>query len=477
MAGDLVVKTSTESRRILDRVARAIDALITIGDRYDGLFPSLIDRNTHRMLTAMPPAIPGQRDGDRAHLGSNLIHDEPLLMTMYALDHNGYTEAADRYLRTFSTQCTGTESGLFPWGEHAYWNLKDARPGNGFLIRDPSREAPLIHDHLRAVPWWLWEKLHTFNPECVERFSEGLDNHWVEIEPLEYIRHAHIDRKIRHPRTRTSCDFPRHSGFYIFDWAFAYMKTGRTNLLAQIERMLDYWWEKRLSDGLCLTESRTPADHIFHEVRGVAQTISLAASLLEAADLLDDTKPAIASEMRTRAMTYTDGFLAAPHDLEDGVFVAGFNPETGLLTPMAIWGSIYGRTPASYTALVCLCHHRISGDTRLLEWAQSAARGYLSEPFPKDTAVPAMDAGLGLGLLADLYAVTGEESWLTGGMDRAAELMPIYCGDTVLPSGAAGIGWYESQMGPSFLLHGLARIALLSKEGAVCPLEADYTGR
>lgn len=29
-----------------------------------------------------PLKIPGQRDGDRAHLGTNLIHDEPLLATM-----------------------------------------------------------------------------------------------------------------------------------------------------------------------------------------------------------------------------------------------------------------------------------------------------------------------------------------------------------------------------------------------------------
>lgn len=35
----------------------------------------------------------------------------------------------------------------------------------------------------------------------------------------------------------------------------------------------------------------------------------------------------------------------------------------------------------------------------------------------------------------------------------------------------------RAQMGPSFLLHGLARLALLSIERDHCPLEADYTAR
>jgi hypothetical protein len=32
-------------------------------------------------------------------------------------------------------------------------------------------------------------------------------------------------------------------------------------------------------------------------------------------------------------------------------------------------------------------------------------------------------------------------------------------------------------MGPGFLLHGLARIALLTLDRQGCPLEADYTAR
>lgn len=93
-----------------------------------------------------------------------------------------------------------------------------------------------------------------------------------------------------------------------------------------------------------------------------------------------------------------------------------------------------------------------------------------------------MDAGLGLGLLADLYDVTGEASWLEGAQGLAEALLPIYypeVGGRIidLPVGAAGIDWYESQMGPGFLLHGLARTALLTMAPGACSLDADYTAR
>jgi len=464
-------------QNLLDRVCAALDVLVEIGRSHEGLFPSLIDRTEHTMLGELPPAIDGQRDGDRAPLGSNLIHDEPTLMTLYGLDRSAYTAAADDYLRRFATHCTDTESGLFPWGEHAYWQIEEDRPGNSFQSRDSSREVMLTHDHLRAVPLWLWRKLRDFHSGCVERFAEGLDNHWVDSEPIEYIRHACIDRKMRHPRSGTSCDFPRHSGFFICDWSFAYLQTGREDFLEQIRRMLDYWWEKRLPDGLCLSESRTHPGHILHRMKGVAQTLSLATSLLESARLLEARHPRLAAEMRRRAGVYTEGFLAAPHDTAAGLFVAGYSEETGALTPMAIWGSVYGKSPACYAALGCLCHYRLSGDRHLLTWAVDAGHRYAREEFPTGVQVPSMDAGLGLGLLADLFDITGDRAWLERGLRRAEEIVGIYFDDGVLPRGGAGIDWYESQMGPGFLLHGLARLALLAAEGRSCPLEADYTGR
>ena len=224
---------------MLKSVCNAIEIMIEIGARYEGLFPSIIDRKTHRMMTEMPPAIPGQRDGDRSHLGCNLIHDEALLRTMYGLAEGlgrpDFSEAADRYLKRFAGHCTGTPTGIFPWGEHAYWDLVADGVGDSYLLRNPNRQRRVTHDHLRQAPLWLLEKLHAFNPACIERFAEGLNGHWTEGEPLEYIRHAYIEENRPYARGARSCDFPRHSGFYIFDWAFAYLRTGREDFLGQID--------------------------------------------------------------------------------------------------------------------------------------------------------------------------------------------------------------------------------------------------
>ena len=87
-----------------------------------------------------------------------------------------------------------------------------------------------------------------------------------------------------------------------------------------------------------------------------------------------------------------------------------------------------------------------------------------------------MDAGLGLGLLSDLYDLTGEPRWIESAQRFAAELVDIYF-ERVLPAGASGIKWSESQRGPGFLLHGLARTALLSQNRQVCVRASDDTAR
>jgi hypothetical protein len=325
----------------------------------------------------------------------------------------------------------------------------------------------------------LWEKLWQFNPRCVERFAEGLDYHWQEGRHDEYIRHATIEVRA-HPKPYTrACDFPRHSGFYIYDWAFAWTRTKRRDILPQLRDMTDYWWNRKDRRGLLLIESRSAETDVrFSRINAPGQTLSLAASLLESADLLEADNPELARTMRERATVYIDGFLAAPHQTQDNVFVNLCRRDDNRATEtMPVWGSVYGQWPASYVALVCLCTYRFTRDERLLNWAEAVGGAVTSEPFPVDVAVPAMDAGLSLGLLADLYDMTGRTEWIDAALELAPVLEAVYFDACALPRGAAGIDWYESQMGPGFLLHGLARTALLAADRRNCALAADYTAR
>ena len=474
--------------QLLTRVEAGLDTLVEVGERYDGLLPSMLDLTRHEMLTEAPEPIPGQRAGDRSYRGSNLIHDEATLRTMYAMAaaraRPEYAEAADRYLSRFATHCTTTPSGLFPWGEHAFWDLEADAIGDSARQRDPQRQAAATHDHLRAVPGWLWDKLAEFNPGCLQTFAEGLDGHWTEGEPPEYIRHAFIEQCRHHPRGARSCDFPRHGGFFIFDWACAWQRGEREDILAQIRTMVDYWWPRRDERDLLLIESRCPEDaDRFYDVNAPGQTLSLAVSLLESAPLVEVRHEELATTMRQRALTYIEGFLRAPHDLDAGVFVILSRRSTNeVCQAMPVWGSVYGVWPASYVALTALQAYRLTGETRLLAWARAAGLRYATEPIPEGVQAPAMDAGLGLGLLADLYDITGEPDWIAAALRMAAGLLPAYYPDLAgtgarLPAGAAGIDWYESQMGPGFLLHGLARTALLALDRDDCHLDADYTAR
>jgi hypothetical protein len=246
----------------------------------------------------------------------------------------------------------------------------------------------------------------------------------------------------------------------------------------QIRDMLDYWWNKRDEQGLLLIESRSPEDDDrFHNTKAPGQTLSLAASFLDSAELLASGAPEMAATMRARAGVYIEGFLAAPHDLESRKFVIHHRWDARPLTEyMPVWGSRYGLWPVAYIGLTALSAYRQTGDLRLLDWASAGGSAYLAESFPGDTAVPAMDAGLGLALVSDLYDLTGDVAWRDGALTVSKTLADIYL-DERLPRGAAGIDWYESQMGPGFLLLGLARAALLDEDRENCPLAADYTAR
>ena len=468
---------------IISKICNAIDLMIESSMPYKGLFPSILHPKTGEMLTEKPPKIPGQRDGDRAHLGCNLIHDEPLLATMNAFAETEskpeYIEAVDRYLEHFAQNCTDTTTGLFPWGEHSFWHLIEERVG---CSRDPAGGAA-IHDHLRQVPIWLWQKLNMFNPACVQSFADGLDYHWTEGDGLEYIRHANIDTKAHLVRGGRACDFPRHSGFYILDLAFAWTQDQRQKTRQQIQNYTDYWWEKRDTRGLLRIESRSPkAAERFFEMNAPTQTFSLGISLLESATLIASLLPELADQMRQYGSVYIDGFLAAPHNLETREFISLCECETDrIVERMSAWGSVYGAGTSCGTGVLCLGGWRLTQNERLMTLARAIGDTYLNEKFPVDRVqteafkIPASDAGLTLALFADLYDITGESVWLEGGIELAETVLEVYFPET-LPYGASAIDWYESQMGAACLIHGLARVALLAIH-RTCPLSSNYTAR
>ena len=85
--------------------------------------------------------------------------------------------------------------------------------------------------------------------------------------------------------------------------------------------------------------------------------------------------------------------------------------------------------------------------------------------------------GWRLELLADLYDLTDDTHWLEQRIWSWPGRWSPFTMDGGLVRGAAGIDWYESQMVPGDLLHGMARLALLAIHGDACPLTTNYTAK
>lgn len=478
-------------------VAGVLDTLISVGEEYGGLWPSCLMFENRRMPDTPPGPIVGQRSWDRALGGCNLMHDLPTLGLLYSLaDTLGrpdYRRGADAYLRTFVENCTETPTGLFPWGEHAFWNLREKEVGNSCAaagVRDGS-EGFIWHDHLRQAPPWFWQKAATISPEAVQRFANGLDRHWVGNSREEYNRHAIIDQFRRLEPDGRSCDFPRHSGFYVIDLACAYREQPREETRVALMRYSDYWW-KRQTEGECFPmESRTPVNETeFFEILSTSQTLSLGVSLLDAAGELKAVDEGLSRILSSRGSACCQKFLNAPHDVKNHVFVSSYDAETRKVRmAYPLYGSVYGVFPAAQAALLCCAAYRHLQDPAFLEWAAAVGRACAScewegaEPAGglvfqgrKSTpqSAPALDAGLALELIADLYELSGEGEWLVEGAKLWNRVKRCYF-RAGLVSLASGGRWYEAQQGSGYLLHGAARFGLLLEAGR--SISPDYSAR
>ena len=106
------------------------DTMIKQGrDRYgkqpSPLFASALDRQSYRIGTF--PSIDGVREHDRALTGSNPYHHTVLYHMLISLSEvtgqKSYQRAAHQALQFFVQHTQNDHTGLFTWGEHAYWDF------------------------------------------------------------------------------------------------------------------------------------------------------------------------------------------------------------------------------------------------------------------------------------------------------------------------------------------------------------------
>lgn len=442
-----------------------VETLIADGtDRYgevrSPMFVSVLDTSGHRHPNCQLPAIEGQRQGDRALFGGNLQHDIMLLraceyMAQITGDGN-YRDAARAYLQFFLDECTNTPSGLWPWGEHAHWDFYKEAPGHN------------THEYLGAPPLDFWEFAWSLNSEAVLREANGLLDHVVNLENFDYNRHADITRPLPDPRPEGMgfFDFPRHGGFYIQAWAFAYSKTADEKYLNWCERMMDHHTSVRHPESglIPVTSSQHP------DLVSVATQLSLAISMLESVPLLSDTPTARRCDRL--AHEYLQSLAALPHQPDKGLYcgrspIAGPREQAANLLAEPGFAAHYGKAFLCMDALLWTQAYRLTGEPKYLDIALGPARFYATaEQVPAEEHTRAHIYGSLIDLMLDMNEIVSGNEWMPAAERYARQAIEELFHNGLL-RGATSLWYYESELWPGTLVYALVRLQTVLDESPV----------
>lgn len=268
-AGRFEIKAEKSSKKqgdYLQIVKSYADALLehgrdTYGKVNSPLIAATLDRKTLKLFEGkklekirnIPEEDWGIRIQDRVLTGANPMHHQNLYQLLYALTEvtgeKRYAEEADKTLKWFFDHCQSESTDLLAWGEHMGWDFNTETIVN--------RRQGTYHEFYR--PWILWEQSYKLAPEVCEKFARGLWEHQIGNQRTgNFSRHALYDK--HGPKLNSA--YPRHVGFYIATWAYAYKRTGDQVFLKAIDTLIrhldsrlyiaNYSVDKRKSDPVLL---------------------------------------------------------------------------------------------------------------------------------------------------------------------------------------------------------------------------------
>jgi hypothetical protein len=436
----------------------------------------------------LPAPIPGQRNSDRAPRGCNLTHDLPLLAALdglgTTLNRERYHLLRSNYLTTFATECAPVSpTGLLPWGEHSYWNLHLRTIGNSYLhqyYESPIDAGLPTHHQLEPMPFRDWQTIHAANPTVLPRFVDGLDWHWDNEARTKFNRHAPITQLIRGYQVKRSerlsgvpheqssgSDFPGAAGCFIHNYAcaLALVDDPRRQWRDDLMDFCTSWWDRRLPSGLLPKSGGNNA--LSWNGASLGMTRSFAACLLEASDILSGHDQELAQVLEQRGTQLVQSVLDVEQPLlSQGHYVSSFNADGSPFHMSPPWAGNRGQAITAREVINVLNAAERIGDERGRAMALAAAEVYKESFLPRDTIVRAGDPGAVIGLLAECYRLTNDETWLNVALAHATEALELFF-DAPLPRMAHGRQHYEAQQGSSILVHSLARLVCIGK-GYAC---------
>ena len=416
---------------LLDVVSCYADAMIehgrdVHGDQKSGLLLSALDRGTLRPLQIRPTPPGGIRREDRDGLpwrrlaGANPQHDQNLLRVFYALSEitadDRYREVADHELEWFFTNAQSPVTGLLPWGEHMCWDV--------MLDAPVSSGTALIHEFAR--PWVLWDRCFELAPEASRRFALGLWEHQIADQNSgAFDRHAPYDRH----GPADGKDFPRHGGFYIHTWAYAYKHTKDQTFLRAIETVLARFERKRRD-----------SSGILHATIG-SLDVETAGSMVP--------EP-LASRLRHFA-EIEDGLI-----LEDLRSKCGQPDGTLLFRPT--WQAGYAVGTTADWAMFGLARYQQTKKKVFRDLVVAVADAYVAELPDEDVDVWPMSLGHIISAEVAAYKLTKQPVYLEQACRFARMAVEVFWQDRPLPRASFKTGHYETITGADSLALALLEV-------------------
>jgi len=441
-------------------VRSVADTLLEHGtDRYGKvhvpMFVSILDCRDHRHPGYEIPPIKGQRQNDRALFGGNLQHDVPLLVALDALsDLTGdakYRQAVRAYLTSFLSNCTRTKTGLWPWGEHAHWDFYKDAPGH------------TTHEHLGLAPRRFWELAWELDQHAVLGEANGCINHIVNLDTFDFNRHADITKPLPEPRQEGArfLDFPRHGGFYLYLWAFAYSKTGEARYLDWVKGMLNHFEANTHPESGLMRMATKDRNR---ETARLGSSLSTALTLLEAAPFLKGSDQDARCTRTGRALI--DAIASLPHQLEERKFVSscayvGAAEKDKLRWREPGYTAHYGKGFLGTSARLWVRAYELTESARCLDIARAMAQYYAEAGgVPEAKHTRAQVFGTALNLMLDLHEHDRGRHWLSAAEAYAQQaIRKLYYNG--LFRGATDLHYYESELWVSNLVHALLRLQAL----------------
>lgn len=427
------------------------------GESHSPMFCSILDLQTRshpnlvlpsEMTMSLVPTVTGQRTSDRSDYGGNLQHDVMAILAAHHVSEitgdDRYSTIARDYLSHFLDNCTDSTTGLWPWGEHAYWNFFEEQHG-----RDTH--------HLLCAPLEFYELAYSLNPDAVIGLCSGLINHITDLDTFVFNRHADITRALPSPRPDdlTSLDFANSASRFLRLWSFAYSKTGDEKYLDWCDRLLSHIeWTRIDGDGPLPILSARSTQPLPHRAAW-PNTLLVGLSLLEYAPMLAGT------ETGERFLALGEELIAlvAGRPLPDPERPAVFHTGRGM-------GGDKTHPAQAY---------RVTGNDYFLEVARGMAMPYLHlEDIPEGVPMRAQSYAVAINLMIDMHELDGDPSWLEAG-ERYARLAIETLYSDGLFRGAPGLWYQDSHLGTATLIHALVRVHAAA-EGLDVEIPANVYG-